>query len=407
MKGKKVTLLRQDFPFLQKKKGEKKPVYFDNACQSLRPEPVIQAINEYYRDYPGCAGRSAHRIGEEVSRAVAAARKKIARFLRVQHEEEIIFTRNTTEGINLVAQSWPWQEGDRVLISDKEHNSNLLPWLRLQKQKIIQLDVVPSTEDNQLDLNRWEEVLRQKKVRLISVGFTSNLDGVTIPAAELIKLAHDYGALVLLDGAQTVPHQQLNLAKLGVDFLAFSGHKMLGPSGTGVLYARRELLEQMNPFLLGGETVARSTYQDYTLLPPPEKFEAGLQNYAGIIGLGAAVEYLEKVGFDFIQKQEEELNSFLTAQLQQIPQLQIIGPADPRQRGGIISFYLPQISASQLALILDSSHWIMVRAGQHCVHSWFAARKIPATLRISLYFYNTREEAEIFLQALQQTLKIL
>ena len=241
----------------------------------------------------------------------------------------------------------------------------------------------------------------------ISLGFTSNLDGVTIPAEEIIKLAHRNGALVLLDAAQTAPRQKIDVHNLDVDFLAFSGHKILGPSGTGVLYGKYALLEKLEPFLVGGDTVAFSTYDSCQFLPPPAKFEAGLQNYAGIFGLGEAVNYLMRIGFDDIQKQETNLNEFITNGINDIPHLKIIGPADPKLRGGIITFYLDGIDSHQVALMLDQMANIQIRSGQHCVHSWFNAHQIAGSARASLYFYNTVEEAEFFTQNLKKVLKVL
>ena len=241
----------------------------------------------------------------------------------------------------------------------------------------------------------------------MSLGLTSNLDGVTIPAKKIIQLAHKAGALVLLDGAQAVPHHRIDVQDLDIDFLAFSGHKMLGPSGTGVLYGKYTLLDKLEPFMVGGDTVASSTYETHEFLPPPEKFEAGLQDYAGVIGLGAAVKYLSKIGFDFIEQQEQALNKYITEELKSITNLVIIGPNNPAQRGGIISFYIPGKDHHQIALMLDETAKIMVRSGQHCVHSWFQAKNIPGSVRASVYFYNTMEEAEMFVRELKKIVSIL
>jgi len=246
-----------------------------------------------------------------------------------------------------------------------------------------------------------------KSVKLVSLGFTSNLDGVTIPAAEIIRKAHACGALVLLDAAQTAPHQEIDVRSLDVDFLAFSGHKMLGPSGTGVLYGKLALLEEMPPFLVGGDTVSSTTYTSHQLLPPPEKFEAGLQDYAGIIGLGEAVDYLQSIGFNAIQKQETLINETISEAIKNIPGLKIIGPADPKLRGGIVSFYMDGIDAHQVALMLDQMGGVLVRSGQHCVHSWFNAHGIAGSVRASAYFYNTQQEAEQMVGHLNKIVKVL
>jgi len=251
------------------------------------------------------------------------------------------------------------------------------------------------------------EKLLDERVKLVCLGYTANLDGASIPAGEVIEKAHLNGSLVLLDAAQTAPHRGIDVKALEVDFLALSGHKMLGPSGTGVLFGRYRLLEQLRPFMVGGGTVVSSTYDDCQFLPPPEKFEAGLHDYAGIIGLGAAVAYLEGIGFNAIEKQELLLNRFITDQIREIPRVRLIGPPDPEQRGGIISLYIDGIDPHRIALMLDQMADVMVRSGQHCVHSWFNARGLPGSLRASVYFYNTLEEAELFVRSLRKIEKVL
>jgi len=402
-----IEKIRQDFPALQPQGGRKPVIYFDNACQSLRPQEVIDAVERYYREFPACSGRSMHRMANEVTEEVDRARATVAKFIGAGRKEEIVFTRNTTEAINLIAASFKLQPGDVVLVSDKEHNSNLIPWQMLSKRKGVTLKIVPSREDNVFDLEAFEQMLKSDRVKLVALGYTSNLDGVTIPAGEIIKRAHRYGALVLLDAAQTAPHQVINVRALDVDFLAFSGHKMLGPSGTGVLYGKYKLLEQLEPFLVGGDTVATSTYDSCEFLPPPEKFEAGLQDYAGIIGLGAAIRYLQRVGFSAIERQELLLNEYLSDALRSIPGLKIIGPSDPRMRGGVVSFYIEGIDHHRIALMLDQMAGIAVRSGQHCVHSWFNSRGLSGTVRASVYFYNTLEEAKHFVDCLTKIRKVL
>jgi cysteine desulfurase/selenocysteine lyase len=401
-----IERIRQDFPLLQERHKGKPIIYFDTACQSLRPQPVIDAINSYYLKSSACMGRSMHYLAAEVTRACEESRKTVAKFLNASKKEEVIFTRNTTEGINLVSHSLQFKKGDVILVSDKEHNSNLLPWQQLvQKQGVI-LKIIPSNPDNTFDLDAFEKLL-SKSVKLVAIGSTSNLDGLTIPMTTVIKKAHSAGAPVLLDAAQTAPHQKIDVKALNVDFLAFSGHKMLGPSGTGVLYGKYALLEKMDPFLVGGETVSSTTYETGVFLPPPEKFEAGLQDYAGIIGLGAAVNYLQKIGFDSIQKQEHLLNTALSDEMLKIPGITLIGPNNPVQRGGIFSFYKQGADSHQIALMLDQMANIEVRSGQHCVHSWFHAHKLAGSVRVSFYFYNTLDEVNTFLENFHQIEKVL
>ncbi|MCL4419220.1 cysteine desulfurase [Patescibacteria group bacterium] len=401
-----INKLRQDFSFFQKTLNGKPIIYFDNACQSLRPKSVIDAVVGYYQDYPACGGRSMHRLAAKVTQKCDETRNVVAKFIGAKRKEEIVFTRNTTGGINLIAHSLGLQKSDIVITSDKEHNSNLIPWQVLVKKVGIVHKIIPSKEDNTFDLKIFQEMM-DERVKLVSLGFTSNLDGMTIPAQEVIKIAHKVGALVLLDAAQTAPHKKIDVAALDVDFLAFSGHKMLAPSGTGVLYGKYHLLEKLEPFLVGGDTVLSSTYDSHKLLPPPEKFEAGLQDYAGIIGLGEAVRYLEDVGFEIIAKQEQTLNKFITNEIINIPKLKIIGSKEPSLRGGIVSFYIEGVDFHQVALMLDESANIMVRSGQHCVHSWFASKQIAGSVRASLYFYNTLEEAEMFVNQLKKVLQVL
>ncbi|NMB91072.1 MAG: cysteine desulfurase [Chloroflexi bacterium] len=397
---------RQDFPTLQADARQKQIIYFDNACQTLRPRVVIDAIQQYYLSEPACAGRSMHHMAAEVTRGVDQARTAVAKFLGAARKEEIVFTRNTTEGINLVAHALGLHSGDVVLVSDKEHNSNLIPWQTVARKSGATLRVVPSRADNSFDLEAFEQAL-EPGVRLVSLGYTSNLDGLTIPAAEVIHRAHRAGALVLLDAAQAAPHRKISVSGLDVDFLALSGHKLLGPSGTGVLYGKYKLLESLDTFMVGGETVATSTYETCQFLPPPEKFEAGLQDYAGIMGLGAAVKYLQGIGFDAIQKQEQLLNECITTGIQDLPGLHLIGPADPHLRGGVVSFYMDGIDAHRIALMLDQMAGIAVRSGQHCVHSWFNAHQLQGAVRASLYFYNTQAEAETFIDNLRKIRKVL
>jgi cysteine desulfurase/selenocysteine lyase len=396
--------IKNDFPLLNKPVKEKPVVYFDSACMSLKPKQVIEAMNEYYFDFPACSGRSSHKLGELVTKKIKEARRIVANFINAD-EQEIVFTRNTTEGINLLANSLDLKNRDLVLTTDKEHNSNLIPWQMLTKKKGIRHEIVKSNDDGTFNLEKYKELIRGAK--LVSMVHTSNLDGTTIPAKEIIKIAHENGALVFLDAAQSAPHKKINVKDLDVDFLAFSGHKMLGPTGTGVFYGKYNLLEKLEPFMVGGDTVEYSTYTDHRMLEAPEKFEAGLQDYAGIIGLGEAVNYLETIGFDNIKEQELKLNSYITEEINKLPKIKIIGPNDSTLRSGIISFYIDGTDMHQVALMLDEMSGIMIRSGQHCVHSWFNDKKIKNSARVSLYFYNTMEEAEEFISGLNKIIKIL
>ncbi|MCK4589751.1 MAG: aminotransferase class V-fold PLP-dependent enzyme [Nanoarchaeota archaeon] len=381
--------LRQDFPVLNKG-----IIYLDSACMTLRPRPVIEAINQYYNEFPACGERSEHQLGKKVSEEVDKARRVMARFIGAK-EKEIIFTKNTTEAINLIAHS---QEKDStILTTDKEHNSNLLPWQRFNHQYTI------SNPDNTFNLEDFQNKI--KGTKLVAMGWTSNLDGVSIPVKEIIKIAHENNTLVLLDGAQAVPHKETNIKKLDADFLAFSGHKMCGPTGTGILYGKQDLLKELKPFILGGGTVKESWYNKYDLEEVPERFEGGLQNYAGIIGLAAAANYLKNIGLDNIQEHEIKLNKKITEEL--INEVELIGPKNPEQRGSIFSFNIKGIDLHEIAHLLDSSAKIAVRSGAHCVHSWFNAHQMKGSVRASTYFYNTLEEAEKFVEEVKKIVRFL
>ncbi|KCZ70739.1 selenocysteine lyase [Candidatus Methanoperedens nitroreducens] len=405
-----IQKIRLDFPALTKKWNGRYPIYFDNACMSLKPGQVIDAMNEYYNEYPVCGGRSLHKMAKKVDEKVSESREKFQRFLGAKRPEEIIFTRNSTEGLNLVANSKDFKRGDIVLTTDREHNSNLVPWQVQVHKRGIKHMVVYSNPDNTFDLTGFEETLnKNRNVRLVSMVHTSNLDGYTIPAKEIIRIAHDHGALVMLDGAQSAPHRPVDVGALDVDFFALSVHKMLGPTGMGVLYGKYHLLEEMAPFIVGGDTVSETTFETARLLPPPEKFEAGLQNYAGIIGSGAAVDYLEKIGRSNIERHEERLSRIITDGIKDLLGLRIIGPQDPGQRSGITTFtveFPKGGDAHDIAIILDETENIAVRSGAFCVHSWFNYRKYEAAVRASLYLYNSEEEARKFIDALGKTVSL-
>lgn len=401
-----VERIRGDFPSLHQQRNGLPPIYFDNACMTLRPRSVIEALQEYYSRFPACggAGRSGHWFAKETNKRAEAARESIRRLINARSTDEIVFTRNTTESINLVARAFPFRIGDVVLTTDKEHNSNLVPWQWLAQRQGIVHKVVPVRSDNTFDVGALDEALRGP-VRLASFGHVSNLDGVAIPAKQIIDMCHSRGAVAMLDAAQSVPHMKIDVQQLGVDLLAFSLHKMCGPSGMGVLYGRRELLDQMDTFIVGGDTI-RDTYVDRPplFLPPPHKYEAGLQDYAGMIASGAAVEYLESLSMAEIHAHELELNRFLTRELERFEEIEIVGPRDPALRGGILAFFVRKPGLGDLAEQLDQRANIAVRSGLFCVNSWFNCRGINRNLvatRVSLYLYNTIEECRAFVRTLE------
>ncbi len=429
---------REDFPALKNFRDGKPPVYFDNACNTLVPRQVIEALNEYYSNFPACGeGRSRHWFAEEVTdridgnpeRGMKGSRHIVKEFINASSEKEIVFTLNASHGINIVALGTRFKPGDVVLMTDKEHNSNLIPWLRLQKQGLIETEHVVSDEDGTFNLDMFEKKLKTRRVRLVSMCYTSNLTGYTIPAKEIVNTAHRYGVKVMLDGAQTVPHKAVDVRDLDVDFLVFSLHKMCGPRGVGVLYGKSELLgkalnvedeaaDVIMPVLLGGDTVIDSTYDSYTLLPPPQRFEVGLQDYPGQIAAGAAVDYLLKVEMDKIGAWEERLNSYLSEQLLtrygDLGWFTILGPSDPSKRGGILTFVVRRPNSIRIAEELSEKSNVMIRDGVFCVHSYlnnifgqgWTGPRLPneqrMTYRVSLYFYNTLEECDIFLNTLHE-----
>jgi cysteine desulfurase/selenocysteine lyase len=387
--------LRRDFPPLR----DGRLVYFDNACMALRPQAVIDAITAYYTEYPACGERSLHRLGRRVDEEMSLAREAARRLLHARRVEEIVFTQNTTHAINLVAHSFPFAPGDVVVTSDQEHNSNLLPWQQLSRDGVEHRAVAFG------DLEALRMALTPA-VKLVSMVMTSNLDGASIDARRTVEVVHEAGIPILLDAAQAAPHQELDVRSLDVEFLACSGHKMLGPSGTGLLYGKRDALARLRPTLVGGGTVEDSTLRGATYRDGPERFEAGLQNYAGIVGLRHAIEYLERVGREAIHAHEQRLTRQLQEGLERYPNVTIFGPAAER-RGGITSFAFAGIDVHDVCLLLDQSAGIAVRSGRHCVHSWFNAHRIEGTVRASFYLYNTEEEVATFLGALARVHEVL
>ncbi len=395
-----VQKIRDDFPCLHKEINGKLPIYFDTACTALRPKQVINAMNEYYNEFPSCGGRSVHKFGTEVTIRCDESRENLQEMLNAERPEEIVFLKNTTEGLNLIANTLGLKKGDVVLGGDKEHNSNLVPWQVLSDRVGVRHDIIESDENGYFSIENLKEKLTPD-VKLIAIAHTSNLDGSTIPAKDLTEIAHDNGSLVLLDGAQSVPHRKVDVQDLDLDFLCFSIHKMCGPSGMGVLYGKYDLLDGLDTFLVGGSSVADTTYDDYKLLRPPQKFEAGLQNFAGIIGTCAAVKYLMNIGMEEIHEHEKKINRMATDLLSGIPELTVLGPG-PENRGGIIAFLVDGMEPHDVAMILDEVANIMIRSGMHCNNSWFNAHGIRGSSRASFYIYNTEDEVGTFKHELEK-----
>lgn len=394
--------IRMQFPTLRQ---EAAPAYLDNACVTLKPDGVVEAINDYYTKTPGCGGRSVHRYGTKVSRATSDARIKLQKFLNAESASEVVFTRNATHSLNQVAHGMKWETGDVVLTTDREHNSNLVPWLQLEKEKGIDHRVVASNPDNTFDIEAFEKACSDagEQLKMVSMSQVGNLDGVQIPIKEIARIAHDHGALICVDGAQSTPHMKVDVQDLDVDFMAFSIHKMCGPSGMGGLWGRYDLLENLRTIQSGGQTVSSSTYDSIEWAKPPARFEGGLGNFSGIMATGAAIDFLSQYNMDDIHEHEIKLNRIMTDGIKDLPGVEIIGPADSKHRGGICSILLDDLPAHDIAILLDEAAGVMVRSGQHCVHSWFNARgHTNGSLRASAYMYNTEEEANLFAETFSE-----
>ncbi len=390
-----VQRIRDDFPFY----SIHDLVYLDNACQTLRPVQVIEAMDGYYQEYPACGGRSVHRLATRVSIAMERARESVSRLVGNGDPDQLIFTKNCTESLNMVSKGYPLSRGDVVVTTDIEHNSNCVPWLQMADRGVRKRHV-STGEDGLLDLEAFKEAMTPE-VRMVSMVHTNNILGTTIPARDVVEIAHDNGSLVMLDGAQAAPHIPVDVESLDVDFYAFSLHKMLGPSGMGALYAKEACLESMEPIIAGGGTVGMTSYDDMQLLPSPDKFEAGLHNYAGIIGSGAAAEYLMALGMDQVREHDIALNRYLSSLLRDLPGVRILGPEDPGLRSSILSFNVGGLNPHDVAMALDEIDGVLVRSGYHCCHAYFNAHGIKGSVRASTYLYNDRRDCERMAQALR------
>jgi cysteine desulfurase/selenocysteine lyase len=398
-----VEKIRDDFPILNKKFNGKPIIYFDNACTTLKPKPVVDAVVEYYTEYTGCAGRSIHKLSKKTTEKFEEARQKVGKFINAE-SDEIIWTKNTTEAINVVANSLDFKKGDKVIITNLEHSSNLIPWQVLAEKNIIDLDFVLCNKEGEFDPESFKEKI-DRKTKLVSISFMSNVTGTIAPIKEIVKIAHDNGSLVLADGAQAVPHLSVDVKKLDLDFLAFSGHKMCGPTGIGCLYGKKELLDKLSSFIVGGETVTDADLNSHVFEKIPQKLEGGIQNYAGVIGLGATVDYLKKIGMDNIEKHEKELAKNLLEGISNINGLSIIGPKDWKKKDALVAFTVKGLGPHDVAMLLDHEN-ICIRSGMHCAYSFHKfINESKGSARASLYFYNTKEEIAIFIDKLNNIVK--
>ena len=398
--------IKKDFPILQRKVNGKKLVYLDNAATTQKPLAVIEAEANYYRKTNANIHRGIHALAEEATSQYEAARETVRAFIAARSVDEIIFTRNATEAINLVSLSWGManiRPGDEILLTEMEHHANLLPWQRVAKACRARLRFIPVNKDGELDLSGLSSLLTSK-TKLVGLPQVSNVLGTINPVKQVVDIAHQMGAMVLVDAAQSVPHMAVNVADLGADFVVFSGHKMLGPTGIGVLYGRRELLEQMEPFLLGGEMIREVSFESATWHDLPWKFEAGTPNIAGAIGLAEAIRYLEKVGMTAIEQHNRQLVEHGLEVLQQIEGVSILGPG-AGQRSGVVTFNLAGVHAHDLATLLDEDG-VAIRSGHHCAQPLLKKLGIPAAARASFYFYNTSSDIDALAVGIRRAKKV-
>lgn len=397
-----LARIRADFPILHQQVNGHPLAYLDSTASSQKPALVIDALNDYYSRYNANVHRGVYQLSEQATEAMEQARQKIARFINARSPREIIFTRNTTESINLVANAWGranLKPGDRILLSEMEHHSNLVPWQIIAQATGAELDFIPVDGDGRLALDNLDTLLTEQ-TRLVAITHMSNVLGTINPLAQITQAAKAIGALVLVDGAQSVPHFAVDVQALGIDFLAFSGHKMCGPTGIGVLWGRKSILQAMPPFLAGGSMIGSVELRQSTWNTLPHKFEAGTPAIGEAIGLGYAVDYLSQIGMEAIHQAEQQLTAYALEQLQAIKGLTTYGPA-VAERGGVISFNLDGVHAHDVAAVLDQQG-VAVRAGHHCCQPLMNILGAPATARASFYLYTTPEEIDQLVDALEK-----
>lgn len=397
-----VEKIRKDFPILDQIVNDEPLVYLDNAATTQKPKAVLEAVNRYYQEDNANVHRGVHTLAERATASYEAARETVRRFINASSTKEVLFTRGTTTGLNWVGRFAEeiLEEGDEVLISIMEHHSNILPWQEACRKTGAKL-VYAYLKDGGLDLEDFRKKLTDR-TKFVSIAHASNVLGVINPVQEIAQLAHEKGAIVVVDGAQSVPHMKIDVQKLDADFFVFSGHKMAGPTGIGVLYGKEHYLNQMSPVEFGGEMIDFVYEQSATWKELPWKFEAGTPNMAGAIGLAAAIDYLEAIGMDAIERHEQDLIAYIFPKLQAIEGLKIYGSQDLAKRSGVISFNLGDLHPHDLATALDYEG-VAVRAGHHCAQPLIQYLEVPATARASFYLYNTKEDCDKLVEALIKT----
>ncbi len=398
-----VEQIRKDFPILQRKVHGKPLVYFDNAATSQKPKQVIDAITEYYQNYNANIHRSIHQLGEEATAAYEKAREKVSDFINSPTHQSIIFTKNSTEGLNLLAYSLTadLKKYDEIVISQLEHHSNFVPWQQMAKNYGLKLKFIEIDKEGNLNNESVKKTITNK-TKIVSINHISNAIGTINPVEEITKIAHENGAKMIIDGSQSVPHMPVDVQKIDADFYVFTGHKMLGPTGVGVLYGKKELLQEMSPFLYGGEMIREVGFENTTFNELPYKFEAGTPNIVEGIGLGIAVDYLNKIGMKNIHEHDKQITEYAIEKLKEINGVEIYGP---EQRSSIASFNVKGVHAHDVSQILDSEG-VAIRAGHHCCMPLMSVMKLQATARASFYLYNTEEEVNVLINAIHKVKKV-
>lgn len=397
---------QKDFPILNTKVNGRSLIYFDNAATSQKPKVVIDQINKYYETYNSNVHRGVHELSQKATNQYEAARAKVQQFIGANHLEEIIFTKGTTDGINIVASSWAENQltkGDEIIISSMEHHSNIVPWQILCEKIGAVLVVAPINEKGELILEEFEKLITAK-TKLISISHVSNTLGTINPIEEIIQLAKKNNCKILVDAAQSVPHFGIHVSKLDCDFLVFSGHKIFAPTGVGVLYVKNDRYQEMKPYQGGGDMIKEVSFEKTTYNKPPYKFEAGTPNIAGVIGLSAAISYVESIGIDKISSLEDDLLHYATEKIAELKSIKIFGTAD--NKASVISFNVDGIHPFDVGTLLDQSG-IAIRTGHHCTQPLMNFYNIPGTARVSFAFYNTKKEIDIFIEYLMKAIQML
>ena len=400
---------RNHFPVLARKvRDGKKLVYLDNAATTQKPIQVIDAISDYYKNNNSNIHRAVHALAEESTEAFEQTRDKVAEFLNIKNAQEIIFVKGTTEAINLVANAWGRdnvKEGDIIVTTEYEHHSNIVPWQLLTQDKKAQLKYIDINDNGELMIDQLDQYLSTGKVKLVAFSHVSNVLGTITPAKEIISKCKNAGVKTLIDGAQAVPHMKVDLTELDCDFYAFSAHKMLGPTGVGVLWAKKEILEKMTPYQGGGDMIREVHKYETTWNDLPYKFEAGTPNIADVIGFKTAIEYLQKIGMENIRNHELELTKYALEQMEKVPGITLYGAKEPEKRGGVVSFNFNDVHPHDVGTIIDKDG-VAIRSGHHCAQVLMEKLNVAATNRASFYIYTTKEEIDVLITSLQNVAKV-